>query len=108
LEPIPVEAHWAIGKIERYHAPVRRAYEIFSTELPELTPEARLQASYKAVNDTAGPNGLVPTLLVFGAYPRVSIDSTPSASLTRQAQATGKAMAELRKMAATRKINDAL
>ena len=26
----------------------------------------------KAVNDTAGPDGLVPTLLVYGAYPRIS------------------------------------
>ena len=26
----------------------------------------------KAVNDTAGPNGLVPTLLVYGAYLRIS------------------------------------
>ncbi|KAI2634264.1 hypothetical protein GGS26DRAFT_553076 [Hypomontagnella submonticulosa] len=36
----------------------------------------------KAVNDTAGPDGLVPTLLVFGAYPRLvetsqSILNTP-------------------------------
>jgi hypothetical protein len=26
----------------------------------------------KAVNDTAGPNGLVPTLLVYRAYPQIS------------------------------------
>jgi hypothetical protein len=26
----------------------------------------------KAINDTTGPNGLVPTLLVYGAYPRIS------------------------------------
>jgi hypothetical protein len=26
----------------------------------------------KAINDTAGPNGLVPTLLVYGAYLRIS------------------------------------
>jgi len=26
----------------------------------------------KAVNNTAGPNGLVPTLLVYGAYLRIS------------------------------------
>jgi hypothetical protein len=31
-----------------------------------------LQLAVKAVNDTASPNGLVPTLLVFGAYPRLS------------------------------------
>jgi len=26
----------------------------------------------KAINNTAGPNGLVPTLLVYRAYPRIS------------------------------------
>jgi hypothetical protein len=26
----------------------------------------------KAVNNTAGPDGLVPTLLVYGAYPRIT------------------------------------
>ena len=25
---IPVEAHWSIGKVEKYHAPIRRAYDI--------------------------------------------------------------------------------
>jgi hypothetical protein len=29
----------------------------------------------KALNDTAGPNGLVPTLLVFGIYSRINSDS---------------------------------
>ena len=27
--------------------------------------------AFKAINDTAGPDSLVPTLLVFGAYPRI-------------------------------------
>jgi hypothetical protein len=26
----------------------------------------------KAINNTAGPDGLVPTLLVYGAYPRIT------------------------------------
>jgi hypothetical protein len=31
----------------------------------------------KAINDIAGPDGLIPTLLVFGSYPRITItDST--------------------------------
>lgn len=38
-------------------------------ELPDISPKAALQMAVKAVNDTAGPDGLVPTLLVFGAYP---------------------------------------
>ena len=36
----------------------------------------------KAVNDTTGPNGLVPTLLVYGAYPRISNPDSPTLSIT--------------------------
>ena len=36
----------------------------------------------KAVNDTTGPNGLVPTLLVYGAYPRISKLDPPAPSVT--------------------------
>ena len=35
----------------------------------------------KAVNDTAGLDGLVPTLLVFGAFPRLSPSDPPSPSI---------------------------
>jgi hypothetical protein len=53
----------------------------------------------KAVNDTAGPNGLVPTLLVFGAYPRITdIDLTPS--ITERVVAIHKAMEEVTKIRA--------
>jgi hypothetical protein len=33
---MPVEAHNSIGKVERYHTPLRRAYRILSRELPDL------------------------------------------------------------------------
>ena len=33
-----------------------------------VTKEMGLQIAVKAINNTAGPNGLVFTLLVFGAY----------------------------------------
>ena len=35
----------------------------------------------KAVNDTASPDGLVPTLLVYGAYPRISKLDPPTPSI---------------------------
>ena len=66
---VPVEAHHSIGLVERYHAPLRRAYEIIVEELPNAAKHLALQMAVKAVNDTAGPNGIVPTLLVFGTYP---------------------------------------
>lgn len=106
---IPVEAHWAVGKIERFHAPLRRAYEIIRAECgTECSQGAALQAAVKAVNDTAGPNGLVPTLLVFGAMPKITMDSPPTPSQTKRAAAVNKAMTELRKLTAKRKLNDAL
>ena len=62
----------------------------------------------KAVNDTAGPNGLVPTLLVFGAYPRINVDSQPSPTMIKRAEAIQKAMKELRRLRAERQVSDAL
>jgi len=37
-----------------------------------------LQMAFKAINDSAGLNGLVPTLLVFRAYPRMVEADAPS------------------------------
>ena len=39
----------------------------------------------KAVNNTASPNGLVPTLLVYGAYLRISKLDSPALSVIDQA-----------------------
>jgi len=52
----------------------------------------------KAVNDTAGPNGLVPTLLVYGAYLRISKLDPPALSVIDQAAIIRKAMAEIAKL----------
>ena len=41
----------------------------------------------KAVNDTTGPNGLVPTLLVYRAYPRISKLDPPTPSIIEQVAA---------------------
>jgi len=62
----------------------------------------------KAVNDTASPNGLVPTLLVYGAYPRISKLDPPALSVTDWAAAIQKAMAEIVKLRAKQTINNAM
>lgn len=62
----------------------------------------------KAVNDTAGPDGLVPTLLVFGTYLRLLKTSPPSLSMTVRADAIRKAMTEVKKIKAKRQVQDAL
>jgi hypothetical protein len=62
----------------------------------------------KAVNDTAGSNGLIPTLLIFGAFPRISHNSPLSPSITKRAKAVNQAIKELRKHMAARQVNAAL
>jgi len=62
----------------------------------------------KAVNNTAGPNGLVPTLLVYGAYLRISNLGPPAPSITERAAAIWKAMAKIVKLWAKQTINNAL
>jgi hypothetical protein len=62
----------------------------------------------KAINDSAGPDGIVPTLLVFGAYPRLTKDSPPSPSITERAEAINKAIKEVRRLYAERQVKEAL
>ena len=62
----------------------------------------------KAVNDTAGPDGLVPTLLVFGAYPRMVATDPPAPSISQRASAIRKAMDEVIKLRAKMQVNNAL
>ena len=52
----------------------------------------------KAVNDTAGLDGLIPTLLVYRAYPRISNLDPPTLSITERAAAIQKAMAKIVKL----------
>ena len=105
---VPVEAHNSIGMVERYHEPVRRIFRIVTLEIPGIERDMALQMTFKAINDTAGPDGLVPTLLVFGAYPRLTESDAPSPTLTQRAQALRKAMDEVRRIRAERHVRDTL
>lgn len=101
-------AHHSIGQLERSTGPLRRIYTIITSEIPGIDPESALQMAFKAINDSVGPNGLVPTLLVFGAYPRMTELDAPSPSITQRATAMRKAMDEVKKITASRQIRDAL
>jgi hypothetical protein len=62
----------------------------------------------KAVNDSAGLDSIVPTLLVFGAYLYIIRDSSPSPFITKRAEAIYKAIKEVRRLYAEQQVNDAL
>ena len=62
----------------------------------------------KAVNDTAGPDGLVLTLLVYKAYPRINNLDPPTPSITEQTATIQKAIAKIVKLQAKQTVNNAL
>ena len=49
--------------------PLHYIYKIISLELKSVSKELTLQIAIKAINNSAGLDGLIPILLVFGAYP---------------------------------------
>ena len=64
--------------------------------------------AFKALNDSAGPNGLVPTLLVFGAYLWLVNTDAFLPTVSQRANALKKAMEEIKKIWAKRQVVDAL
>jgi hypothetical protein len=62
----------------------------------------------KAVNNTAGFNSLIPTLLIFGAFPRIFHNSPLSPSINKCAKAVNQAIKKLRKHIAARQVNAVL
>jgi hypothetical protein len=91
------EAYNSIRKVKQYYTPLYRAFNILTKELLRTSREARLQTVVKAVNNTAGPDSLVLTLLVFGAFPCISHKDRPTATNTRRVAIIHKAMAKVRR-----------
>ncbi|KAF2175419.1 hypothetical protein K469DRAFT_724132 [Zopfia rhizophila CBS 207.26] len=86
VKEIPVKAYNSVGKIKQYHALLRRAFNIIRSE------------SVKAVNDTVEPNSLVPTLLVFRAYLRITKTSLLLPNVYERVEVIRKAMHEIKKI----------
>ena len=61
----------------------------------------------KAINDLAGPNGIIPTLLVFSAYPRLTEMDPLSLSITKRTEAIYTATKEVRRLYIKRQVKDA-
>jgi hypothetical protein len=102
VKEVPVKAHNSVGLVERYYAPIRRAFKIFQED--GFDREVALQMAVKAVNNIAGPDRLIPTLLVFGVYPRIIKQSPLLLLIAVQAKSLRKTTQEIRKLYAKRKV----
>ncbi len=79
-----------------------------TSELLVTNKEILLQIVVKAINDFAGLDRIVPILLVFSAYPRLTKDSPLSPSITERTKAIYKAIKEVRRIHAKQYIRDTL
>jgi len=58
--------------------------------------------AFKVINDSIGPDGLIPTLLVFGAYLYIVESNAPNPTVIKRAVALKKAIEEVKKLRAKR------
>lgn len=69
--------------------------------------EAALQTTVKYMKDSVGPDGLVPTVLVYGALPRLDLpNEQPSLSMFKRANELKKASAAMTKHINPRQTRD--
>lgn len=100
----PIESPGSISHVERYHAPLRASYLKIRQSLPRSETDAEcLQLAVKSCNDVMGPEGLCPTLLVFGAIPRPA-RKTPAADQLERARVLDAAMTEVQKEQSKRRV----
>jgi hypothetical protein len=72
--PAQIECPTNMTHVERYHGPLRTAFEIRCSG--EITDEEALEAAMKAVYDTVNPEGLVPTALCLWCIPTLCGNSS--------------------------------
>jgi hypothetical protein len=98
VKEVLVKAYNSVGLVERYHVLLCCAYEIIKEELKNehINKEIILQMAVKAVNDSAGPDRIVPILLVFGLYPRMTEIDLLSPIIAKRAEAICAATKEVR------------
>ena len=94
---------------QRYHIPVRRVYIILKRAFQgqKVDKHTLLKMAVRACNDTAGPNGLIPTLCVFGCYPLISWLDPPHPDARLRAETIRKVMEEIKTERAKRLVSDA-
>jgi hypothetical protein len=86
--------------IERYYGPLHCIYYIIIAELPDISKDIALQMAFKVINNSTGPDGLIPTLLVFKAYLYIVKSNVPNFIVIKQAVALKKAIEEVKKFKA--------
>ena len=106
-----IESHNSLGLGERYHQPLRNTFRKLNVSYPNVDKQSLLNFSVKALNDTLGPEGLVPSALVFGEFPSTFTTlerRPPPATLQWRAELANMARKEMEKEMAKVRIRRGL
>lgn len=103
-----IESHNALGVGERYHSFLRSVYRRVKLTHPAMPEDVALATTVAAMNQTAGPSGLIPTLLVFGVIPRMPVAPLPLPAQRDRMQAVVTARKEMQTEAAKARVRVAL
>lgn len=105
IKAVPVETPNSITFAERYHEPLQRAFNMINFKSTDLSKEEALQLSIKAINHSVEPDGMVTTLLVYGAIPRLGFSlDRPTPNITQRANDLHKAAQKMSRHFARMKI----
>lgn len=120
LQGVPKEVPQSIASVERYHRPLMRAYDVIDRFAPDTAAELAdpvlwnrrydtiLQMECKSVNDAVGPDGLVPTILVYGDMKRNGMQTNePHPNNLMRARDARQATEELSMMSDRSKVAEA-
>lgn len=106
-----VKAHSSFGIGERYRQPLRTTFRKLPFSHPNISGPLLLAMSVKAMKHTLGPEGIVPSALVFGEFQQIR--ATGDAVITRpdlaaRASAATQDLAEIDKHMARLRLQRAL
>ena len=90
------------------HEPMKRIYRKIKVNNQDMRKDVLLKLAVKAMNDTIGLNGLVPSLLVFGIIPRFPIIASELPQQAARMKALAEARAEYEAIVAELRITAAM
>lgn len=103
-----VKRHNSLALGERFHAPLHRLFNVVHHSEPTRIPEMAVRISKRSLNDTMGPNGLVPTFLVYGILPRFPDSDSDFPGQQARMRALSVARREMETIVAQLRIPQAL
>lgn len=102
VQVAPTECPTELSTVERYHGPLRAAFERIRSST-KMDDEDALSYAVYTVNCTVGPEGQVPMLLVFGALPRPA-RQVPAPTQLERAKAMERAREDVARIHAKNRV----